>query len=399
MEKIIKTIKAQDTIWVMENNENSDKIFKDYITDKISSSAFIIVSNKKSYLLVHKLDEGNVSDLKSQNCSIYSYSNSNEFLNNLENILKELEFPSKILFSYTTMSDENTNIISYGSYLKINRLLRKIYKKNNKGFRKGSSEKNIYELISTYNEKQIKRLDLLANITHDILEITFKNIKVGQTEIEIAKNTQNITVEYMNKIKNRYNFKAYDFAWDNCPIVLLGDNLEKGGHSIPSNLKLEKGNTVYFDFGLKVTFEDDEILYTDMQRMGYVLKPDENTAPENILKVFNTLMESVTMGMEKLKPGINAYKIDEVVRNKILEKYPNYPHATGHSVGKSVHGGGALISAKGSKRTNLKLVENSIYTLEPRIAIKNGGSIEEMILVTKTGGKIIGKRQENLYII
>jgi len=71
MEKIIKTIKAQDTIWVMENNENSDKIFKDYITDKISSSAFIIVSNKKSYLLVHKLDEGNVSDLKSQNCSIY----------------------------------------------------------------------------------------------------------------------------------------------------------------------------------------------------------------------------------------------------------------------------------------------------------------------------------------
>ena len=30
---LINTIKDDDTIWVMENRENSDKIFKEYVTD------------------------------------------------------------------------------------------------------------------------------------------------------------------------------------------------------------------------------------------------------------------------------------------------------------------------------------------------------------------------------
>ena len=101
-----------------------------------------------------------------------------------------------------------------------------------------------------------------------------------------------------------------------------------------------------------------------------------------------------------MKPGIKAYKIDNIVRGKILgKKYPDYNHATGHPVGLNVHDIGAIISIKNSKRSNLDLVENGIYTLEPRIAIENGGSIEEMIQVTKYGGVSLCNVQDKLYIV
>lgn len=64
-----------------------------------------------------------------------------------------------------------------------------------------------------------------------------------------------------------------------------------------------------------------------------------------------------------------------------------------------VHDMGAVISLKNSKRANLPLIQNGVYTLEPRIQIPNGGSIEEMIQVTKFGGVPLCKKQEQIYVI
>ena len=60
---------------------------------------------------------------------------------------------------------------------------------------------------------------------------------------------------------------------------------------------------------------------------------------------------------------------------------------------------GAVITTKSSKRANLELIENGVYTLEPRIAIANGGSIEEMIQVTKFGGVPISPMQKEIYLV
>lgn len=35
LKEIVDTIKDDNTIWVMENRENSDRIFVDYVTDKL----------------------------------------------------------------------------------------------------------------------------------------------------------------------------------------------------------------------------------------------------------------------------------------------------------------------------------------------------------------------------
>ena len=396
----IATIKDKDTIWVMENKENSDRIFKDYVTDKLFSSTYIIVSKDIAYVFVHKLDEGNIKVLKNQNCKIFIYDTNLVLIEKIKYVLDEHNYPKNILLSYTTMSDNNTDIITYSTYVRITKLFRKLYKENNKKISFKSAQMNIYDIISKNSNDDIKKLKVLASITDEILKESFNEIKEYQTEIEIAQNTKIIMRKYMDNIKEKYNIIDYDLAWDICPIVLVGKNLKKGGHALPTDNKIVPGDTIYFDFGIKAVYKDGAILYTDMQRMGYLLKKNEKHAPDDVERVFKTLVSSIECGIKNMKQGIKAYKIDEIVRGKILKAgYPDYPHATGHPVGKEVHASGALISPKQSKRANLKLVENGVYTLEPRINIENGGSIEEMILITKNGAIPLCNIQKELYLI
>ena len=117
-------------------------------------------------------------------------------------------------------------------------------------------------------------------------------------------------------------------------------------------------------------------------------------------KIFDTLHDAVSLGIKNSKPGVKGFEIDEIVRNKIIDSgYPNYNHATGHPVGELAHSPGTSLSPKGHKRSGLNLQENGVYTVEPRIQIENGGSIEEMVLVTEGGGKTLCPRQEKIYLI
>ena len=278
--------------------------------------------------------------------------------------------------------------------------LKKPYLKYKKKVKFESAEKMIYDLESRKTEKEINRLKLLADITNRILEETFKKIQIGDNEIQIVNKTKRITDEIMKLYVGSNDIVSYDMAWENCPIVLTGINLAKGGHSLPSTKKLFRGDTIYFDFGIKATFSDEMVLYTDMQRMGYALKKNEFSPPKQVMKVFNTLVNSISDGIDEMRPGVKAYKVDKVVRDEIIKAgYPEYNHATGHPVGKEVHDIGAIISIKKSKLANLELIENGIYTLEPRVNISNGGSIEEMIQVTKYGGVPLTHLQDEIYLV
>ena len=400
LKELIGTIEDDDTIWVMENRDNADNIFKEYITDKLFSSTYIILSRNKAYVFVHKLDEGNIEVLDSNYAEVFIYSKQIGLLEDIKSVLNKLDFPKKMLLNYTTMSDESTDIITHSSYLRVSKMFRRIYKEYDKKVSIKSAEKNIYKIISRNTNEEIEKMKILANMTDEILKRSFKSIKIEQSEKDIARQTQEITKEYIECVKEKYEIVDYDMAWDICPIVLVGENLKKGGHALPSQKKILKGDTIYYDFGIKCVFKDGTCLYTDMQRMGYALKENEKEAPIEVKNVFDVLTSSIKKGIASMKPGVKGYKIDNIVRGEILKNnYPDYPHATGHPVGKQVHGAGALISLKKSKRANLELAENGIYTLEPRVDIENGGSIEEMILVTNNGSIPLCKLQDELYLI
>ena len=134
--------------------------------------------------------------------------------------------------------------------------------------------------------------------------------------------------------------------------------------------------------------------------MGYALKKNESDAPEDVKKVFNTLIKSIELGIENFKPSKKGFEVDKIVREYVLNQgYPNYNHATGHPIGEDAHSPGTSISPKGNKRSSLFLRENAVYTIEPRIQIENGGSVEEMVQVTKNGGIPLCSPQKKLYLI
>ena len=395
--------KYNKKVWVMYNSKNDDNIFCKYFTRNLATHTICIISKDKVYIVISSLDKDNVLKIKydKEKVKILVYHNKAELDIIIEEIIAKLNFVNDISLSYSTMSDKNTDILSHGSYVYISKLLKKPYLKYKKKIRFSSAEKIIYDLESRKTKKEIDRLKLLADITNRILEETFKCIKVGMNEIEIVNKTHEITEDVMKLYIGSNDIVSFDLAWENCPIVLTGVNLAKGGHSLPSTKKLFKGDTVYFDFGIKVEFKDETVLYTDMQRMGYVLKKNEYAPPKSVMKVFNTLVSSISDGIDEMKAGVKAYKVDNIVRGKILKSgFPDYNHATGHPVGRKVHDIGAIISLKTSKGlSSLELIENGVYTLEPRVNIENGGSIEEMIMVTKYGGIPLTKLQDEIYII
>ena len=394
--------KNNTSVWVMYNKEGSDKYFGKYINSNLETSSICFLSPKKNSLVISGLDKDNITKDILDSYQVYVYNNSKELEYAIEEIIDDLGFPKNISLSYSTISDLQTDVLTHGSYIEITKILKRPYIKYSKKVKFSSAENVIYELESTKTEKQIARLKYLANLTNDILKDTFSNIKIGMTEKEIVKLTREITDSHMMKIikEEKEEIIGYDVAWTDCPIVLVGENLAKGGHSLPSDKKLKKGETIYFDFGVKTCYKDGEVLYTDMQRMGYAIKDNEKVVPKTVQKVFDTLVNSIEEGIENLKPGVNGYVIDKIVRDIVVkEGYPEYNHATGHAVGLKVHDIGTVISKKGSKKANLKLVKNGIYTLEPRISIANGGSIEEMIQVTKFGGIPLCDTQKELFIV
>lgn len=244
-------------------------------------------------------------------------------------------------------------------------------------------------------------MKIAADRAIDILEEAFRRMKENMTELEIVALVHDIFNEKTVNEKIE-GVISEDYSWkkDICPIVLVGPSLEKGGHAMASNQKLQKGHTIYFDFGVSLTFEDGEKVCSDLQRMGYLLKENEETAPPEVERVFRTLIKSIDIGIEGIKPNMKGYEVDKVVRDYILENgYPDYNHSTGHAIGEEAHSPGTLLGLKENKLSNLIVQETGVYTIEPRIAIPNGGSIEEMVYVSKDGGIPVSRRQKELYLL
>ncbi len=401
-------LKLQDALkkynikmWLIINKDNNDEIFCRYISKNLYTKSFLFVLQNKCILLIDSQDKNNkdIKELVKCGVKVYVYESQYEMLDTIEEIICSTDYIGKIALSYSTLLDKDADIMLHSDIVKYTGILRKIYKKYHKQVRFCSSEKIIYYFLSQNSKKRLERIRLASKITDEIIEQTMRNICVNMSEIEIA----NLVIANMHNISKKYindDLIKTDVAWDNCPFVLIGKNLSLNGHTPPSDLVLKRGDTLSIDFGIKAIFSDGKSVYSDMQRMGYALNVNESTPPDKVKEVFCTLRDSIDDALDYMKPDVKGYAIDEKIRNKIVKSgYPNYFHASGHPVGLRVHSIGTIISSKLEPRAKIGLVESGVYTLEPRIAAQNGGSIEEMVEVTKYGGVPVYKLQKELYII
>jgi Xaa-Pro aminopeptidase len=144
---------------------------------------------------------------------------------------------------------------------------------------------------------------------------------------------------------------------------------------------------------------------SDLQRTWYVLKKGEDKAPPEVQKGFDVIKESIQLAAKAIAPGKEGCEIDDVARNYIVEHgYDEYPHALGHQVGRVAHDGGALLGPRWERYGNLphlKLEENQVFTLEPRLTIQGYGiaTIEEEVVVTKGECEFLSELQQKIYLI
>ncbi|HEY3474691.1 MAG TPA: Xaa-Pro peptidase family protein, partial [Anaerolineales bacterium] len=253
-----------------------------------------------------------------------------------------------------------------------------------------SAEPIVNALRGRKTAAELERIRRAVEITDEIYRKTFDFIKVGMTEIEIG--------EYMHRLARDY---GVGLAWpaENCPAVNSGPN-SSVGHSGPTDLKVEPGHIIHFDFGVK--YED---YCSDIQRLVYVLREGENEAPPEVQRGFVTVRTAIERSREAMKPGVTGNSIDVIAREILTDAgYPEYRHALGHQLGRVAHDGGALLGPLWEKYGDdpLRTLEvGQVFTIEPGLAVPNYGyvALEEDVVMTETGAEYIGEPQRDMVLI
>lgn len=226
--------------------------------------------------------------------------------------------------------------------------------------------------------------------TDEVYETTFKFLEVGKSEIDVAA--------YM---RGQLQERGLEPAWeaDHCPTFNAGKG-SPVGHVLPTDLQIEPGDMLHFDFGVK-----QEEYCSDIQRMLYMLAPGETEAPEKVLHAFNTITAAIQKSVAAIKPGVTGHEIDAIVRQTLAENgYPEFMHATGHQVGRKAHDGGAVIGPLWERygdTPNWPLEVGQVYTIEPSIMLEDYGimGVEEMILVTEDGAEFLSEPQKEVILL
>ena len=253
-----------------------------------------------------------------------------------------------------------------------------------------SAEPIINALRGRKTPAELDRIRRAVEITDEIYRKTFDFIRVGMTERQIG--------EYMHDLARQYKV---GLAWpeESCPAVNSGPN-SAIGHSGPTDIQVERGHVIHFDFGVK--YED---YCSDIQRVVYVLREGETEAPPEVQRGFITNRTAIEKSREAMRIGVTGNSIDVISREIVVDSgYPEYQHALGHQLGRVAHDGGALLGPLWEKygdSPNQKLEAGQVYTIEPSLSVPNYGHIglEEDVVITDRGADYLGEPQREIILL
>jgi Xaa-Pro aminopeptidase len=344
-------------------------------------SAFIITRSGETYAVVGQMETKTIEDMDVyKNVTGYVEGIKKDLLGTLKAIN-----PSSIAVNYSETS-EVCDGLTHGMYLTLRGMLAEI------GFegRLISGEKITSSIKARKTASEVERMKKAIEHTIDIFSLVKDFIQPGRTEREIA--------EFMIREVAK---RGLGFGWDpsHCPAVFTGPETA-GAHYKPTDRKVERGHILNMDFGVK--FQD----YTsDLQRTFYVREEGEKKAPPEVQKGFDTIVTSIEMARQALKPGVQGVAIDKIARDHIVSQgYDEYPHGLGHQVGRFAHDGTALLGPAWEKYANKPfepIEEGMVFTIEPRLTVSGRGvaTVEEMVIVKKGGAEFLSSPQTELILI
>lgn len=250
-----------------------------------------------------------------------------------------------------------------------------------------SSEEIIHALVGRKTEGELARIRAAVQATEEIFVETFNFLRPGQSEREIASFMQKRAAE-----------RGLGLAWsaENCPAVNAGPD-SPVGHSGPTDLRLQRGQILHFDFGVR-----KDGFCSDIQRVVYVLNEGETQPPPEVQSGFAVIVEAIQKAAEAMKPGVLGYEVDAVARSTVTQAgYEEYMYGTGHQLGRRAHDGGGMLGPLWERygdSPKKPLEVGQVYTIEPGLMVPGRGYIglEEDVVVTPNGAEFLSRPQKEL---
>jgi len=212
------------------------------------------------------------------------------------------------------------------------------------------------------DKQEIKLTKKACQISQKAFKETFKKIKLGMSEIEVK--------ELLEKTLNKFGSQKIAFP----TIIAFGKNGALPHHQ-PTEKKLENNMAILIDFG--ATYKNYR---ADMSRSFWF--GDQPT--DEYIKIKKIVKKAYELALEASKKGINkpVSVIDLAARQYIKEKgyEDQFIHTTGHGLGLEIHEKPSI-----NWSNKQKLLNNTVFTIEPGIYLKNkfGFRYENTVLVDK----------------
>ncbi len=226
--------------------------------------------------------------------------------------------------------------------------------------------------------------------TEQLYDEVGERIRPGVSERELA--------DYLHgRLRELGLGTAWD--WNMNPLVNTGPESQIG-HAAPSDLRIEPGHLVHFDFGIR-----QDGFCSDIQRMWYVLEPGASAPPESALRVWEGVRAALVAGAAALRPGIQGWQVDEIARTTLREHgLPDYKHAFGHHIGRVAHDGATVLGPRWDRygQTPYGRVEaGNVFAVELGAPVEGRGWVylEENVLVTEEGIEWLSEPQTELRLI
>ena len=221
--------------------------------------------------------------------------------------------------------------------------------------------KDLDEIRAVKEEWEIENLKTAQKIAEESLTYTLRLIKPGVSEIEIAAELE-------------YRLKKAGSDGVSFPTIVLFGARTSLPHGIPTNKKIQNGEFVLIDFGCIYKGYS-----SDMTRTFVLGSPSKEQK-----KIYDLVKEAQKLSILAIKARIRAFEVDKIARDFITKAgYGEFfIHSTGHGVGLLIHEFPHL-----NVKSQEKLLENNVVTIEPGIYIKNLGGvrIEDMVIVKENG--------------
>jgi Xaa-Pro aminopeptidase len=233
----------------------------------------------------------------------------------------------------------------------------------------------VEDLRMVKTPEEIACIEKAQEIADDAFPLLAGAIHVGSREIDLA-----LELEFTMR---KMGSEGLAF-----PIIAVAGERSSLPHGVPTENQVSDGDFLTLDFGAKHKgYCSDE---TRTLVVGRLDKKHE--------EIYNVVLEAQLAGLEAVKPDVKGMDVDAAGRKVIEEAgYGQYfGHGIGHGVGLNVHEGPAA-----GKKSETILQPGMVVTVEPGIYIPGFGGcrIEDLVLVTETGHRVLSSSPKELTVI